>query len=42
MITPVYKRGLVLWVEVEWAHLYAPFLCLGDHGAYCPIKCEGL
>lgn len=42
MITPAHVRGLVLWVHIDWAHMYEPFLCLGDHGMYCPVKCEEL
>jgi hypothetical protein len=38
MITPMYKLGLVLYVETKFARHYVPFLCLGDHGPYCRIE----
>lgn len=42
MITPCYKDGLVLWEYVQRAHLYEPFLCLGDVGMCCPVEYGGL
>jgi len=42
MITPVYKDGMILWVRVQFAHMYEPFPGLGDHGEICHIKCEEL
>lgn len=37
MITPMYVRGLVLFIEIKFARYYQPFLCLGDHGPYCRL-----
>jgi hypothetical protein len=42
MITPMYRFGLVLWVEVQHAHYSVPFLCLGEHGPYCRIEYGGV
>lgn len=38
MITPMYRFGLVMWVDTKHARFNIPFLCLGDHGAYCRIE----
>jgi hypothetical protein len=42
MITPVYTEGLVLFICIERAYDFEPFLCFGDHGPYCRIDYGGV
>lgn len=42
MITPMYRYGVVLWLEIKHAPYYRPFLCFGDHGPYCRIEYGGV
>ena len=44
MVTLVYTGRediQVAWVLTYKTYTYTPFLCLGDHGSYCPIRFGG-
>lgn len=44
MVTSVYTGRSdiqVQWVFTHRAHNFTIFYCLGDHGAYCPIRFGG-